>query len=170
MARLRKRLGAELRALAKESQEHGVAVQANARLLEPWRAWIAGPPDSPYEDIVYELQVQFPDDYPFKPPKFRFVSSVWHPNVGVNGHICLDIISSRWAPSLSLFKILQSIQSLLTDADPSSPLNAEAAREWSVSKHEGSWDAYRASVRATYEKGVVPSMRFLDDVSALFSS
>ena len=170
MSRFHKRIAMELHALAKESQAQGVAVQPNVCITEPWRAWIKGPPESVYEDLVYEVSVNFPSNYPFKPPRIMFVSSMWHPNIGVNGHVCLDILQREWSPALTLFKVLQSIQSLLTDADCSSPLNAEAAREWSTATRHDSWDAYRGSVHSTHSKGQVPNIRFFDDVSALFSS
>eukprot|EP00049_Salpingoeca_infusionum_P009146 m.151588 g.151588 ORF g.151588 m.151588 type:complete len:91 (-) comp14251_c0_seq7:2759-3031(-) len=57
----------------------------------------------------------------------RFVTRVFHPNIHDDGDICLDILQDRWTPSLTTCKVLLSISSLLTDPNPDSPLNDEAA-------------------------------------------
>lgn len=40
-----------------------------------------GPPGTPYEGGTYEIEIKIQPDYPFKPPKMRFITSVWHPNI-----------------------------------------------------------------------------------------
>merc|ERR1719506_1874753 len=62
-----------------------------------------------------------------KPPKAKFVGKIWHPNVGSNGDICLDVLQNMWSPALTLEQLFLSIASLLTDPNPDSPMNNEAA-------------------------------------------
>ena len=57
-----------------------------------WKGLIVGPSDSPFEGGVFSLNVVFPLDYPFKPPKINFTTKIYHPNVNANGSICLDIL------------------------------------------------------------------------------
>lgn len=57
----------------------------------------------------------------------RFVTPIFHPNVYVDGSICLDLLQSAWSPIYDVGSVLQSIQSLLSDPNPLSPANAEAA-------------------------------------------
>ena len=69
-----------------------------------WQASIMGPPDSPYQGGVFFLKIQFPTDYPFKPPMVAFTTRIYHPNIDSNGSICLDILASKWSPALNLSK------------------------------------------------------------------
>lgn len=62
------------------------------------------------------------DQYPFVPPKMRFKSKVWHPNVSsANGAICLDILKDQWSPALTLKTALLSLQALLSSPQPDDP-------------------------------------------------
>ena len=70
-----------------------------------WQATILGPPDSPFEGGVFFLNIHFPTDYPFKPPKFAFTTRIYHPNINSNGAICLDILRSQWSPALTVSKV-----------------------------------------------------------------
>ena len=93
-----------------------------------------GPDDSPYQGGVFFLNVQFPTDYPFKPPKLLFTTRIYHPNINSNGSICLDILKDQWSPALTISKILLSISSLLTDANPKDPLVSEIAQIYTTDK------------------------------------
>merc|ERR1712031_85717 len=92
-----------------------------------WQATIMGPPDSPYQNGVFFLNINFPSDYPFKPPKVAFTTKIYHCNVNANGAICLDILKDQWSPALTISKVLLSISSLLTDPNPSDPFVPEIA-------------------------------------------
>ena len=86
-----------------------------------------GPEDSPYQGGVFFLNIVFPPDYPFKPPKVTFTTKIYHCNINSNGSICLDILKDQWSPALTISKVLLSISSLLTDANPDDPLVPEIA-------------------------------------------
>ena len=87
-----------------------------------------GPEDSPYAGGVFFLSIHFPTDYPFKPPKCTFNTRVYHPNINSNGSICVDILKDQWSPALTISKVLLSISTLLTDANPDDPLVPEIAQ------------------------------------------
>ena len=71
--------------------------------------------------------LEFSDEYPYKPPKVKFLTKMFHPNIYNDGSICLDILQNMWSPVYDISSILTSIQSLLCDPNPLSPANNEAA-------------------------------------------
>jgi len=93
-----------------------------------------GPDDSPYTGGVFFLNIHFPTDYPFKPAKINFTTRIYHPNINSNGSICLDILKDQWSPALTISKVLLSISSLLTDANPDDPLVPEIAHIYKTDK------------------------------------
>jgi len=92
-----------------------------------WQATIIGPEDTPYHGGVFELRIDFPQDYPFKPPNIIFMTKIYHCNINSNGNICLDILKEQWSPALTISKVLLSICSLMNDQNPNDPLTPEAA-------------------------------------------
>ena len=92
-----------------------------------WEGVIFGPADSPYAGGVFKLQIQFPKDYPFRPPVVIFLTKIYHPNISPSGGICLDILKNQWSPALTIAKALLSICSLLTDPNPKDPLVPDIA-------------------------------------------
>lgn len=101
-----------------------------------WQATILGPEGSPYENGVFYLQILFPQDYPFKPPKVKFITKIYHCNINNNGNICLDILKEQWSPALTISKILLSICSLMDDQNPNDPLMIDIANLYMKNKDE----------------------------------
>ena len=101
-----------------------------------WDAMIIGPTETPYEGGVFRLKINVPQDYPFKPPSFRFETKVYHPNISPAGAICLDILKGEWSPALTIPKVLMSICSLLNDPNPNDPLVSEVAHLYQNNREE----------------------------------
>ena len=95
-----------------------------------WSATVMGPQSSPYEGGLFYLNIVFPQNYPFKPPKITFVTKVYHPNINSGGGICLDILKDQWSPALTIDKVLLSICSLLTNPNPDDPLVLDIANQY----------------------------------------
>jgi len=130
-----KRINTELHALGKDPPAHCSAGPAGDDMFT-WQATIMGPANSPYSGGVFFLEINFPNDYPFKPPKVKFNTKIYHCNVNDKGGICLDILKDNWSPALTVSKVLLSICSLLTDPNPDDPLVPEIANKYKTSRGE----------------------------------
>ena len=81
---------------------------------------------------MFNLELFLPDDYPMTPPKIRFLTRIYHPNIDRLGRICLDVLKNNWSPALQIRTILLSIQALLGAPNPDDPLNEAVAKQWKV--------------------------------------
>ncbi len=121
-----KRIQKELNDLQKDPPANCSAGPIDEKDPYHWQATIMGPDDSPYAGGVFYMNIHFPTDYPFKPPKCNFTTRIYHPNINSkNGSICLYILYDSWDPALTLSKVLHSIISLMTDPDTENPMAAE---------------------------------------------
>jgi ubiquitin-conjugating enzyme E2 D/E len=103
----------------------GWNVFINANNINSWKAILKGDAlRSPYTNGNWLLTIDFPSDYPFKPPRIKFVTPIYHCNISNDGNICLDILKDSWNPALSVAKALLSISSMLADPNPDDPLDA----------------------------------------------
>ncbi len=119
---------------SEEVQKSGVHLELVGDDLTDLVGTIAGPVDSPYAGGTYKLEIKIPDTYPFNPPKVRFTTKIWHPNISsVTGAICLDILKDQWAAAMTLRTVLLSLQALLTAPEPDDPQDAVVARQYKAS-------------------------------------
>jgi len=116
------------------SETGGITAVPHKDNLRYFDVIVAGPLGSPYEGGIFKLELFLPEDYPMSPPKVRFLTKIYHPNISETGAICLDILRNHWSPALTIGNVLLSISSLLTDPNPDSPLEPEIARLYKTNK------------------------------------
>ena len=129
-----RRINKELDDIKKDPPPNCAAGPVGVNLFD-WEATIIGPNDTPYEGGVFKLRINFPSDYPFKPPKIVFETPIYHCNINSNGSICLDILKREWSPALTITKVLLSICSLLSEPNPDDPLVPEISKLYKKNKY-----------------------------------
>ncbi|KAI9196855.1 hypothetical protein LWI28_027570 [Acer negundo] len=95
--------------------------------LYSWVSTIIGPSGTPYEGGIFFLDIIFPSDYPFKPPKVIFKTRIYHCNVDSAGNVWLDILKDSWSPALTITKVLLAIRSMFTNPHTYSPIALDIA-------------------------------------------
>ncbi|XP_038286220.1 ubiquitin-conjugating enzyme E2 N-like [Canis lupus baileyi] len=108
--------------------------ESNARIPRYFHVVTAGPQDSPFEGGTFKLELFFPEEYPVAAATVRFMTKIYHPNVGKSGRICLDILKDKRSPALQVRTVLLSIQALLSVPNPDDPLAKDVAEEWKTSE------------------------------------
>ncbi|GAB5356727.1 hypothetical protein AAMO2058_000313900 [Amorphochlora amoebiformis] len=130
------RIRKELADVIRDPPHNCSAGPKDKKNIYEWYSTIMGPEGTPYAGGVFYLNITFPQDYPFKPPKVQFRTRIYHCNIDKNGYICLDILKDNWSPALTISKVLLSITALLTDANPKDPLDAKIAQEYNTNREE----------------------------------
>lgn len=115
--------------------EQGIFIEFNENNMYEAYAMIIAPEDSLYFGGVLYFTINFPKNYPFSPPSLKYMSSCKtriHPNLYVNGKVCLSILGTwsgpKWTTVMDITTVLLSIQSLLDN----NPLHHEPGQEKNV--------------------------------------
>ena len=120
---------------------------------------LEGPPNTPFEEGFFLFKIIFPDDYPIVPPKFIFISKIFHPNISEEGFVSCDILQNGWSPGLNgFFCFFYSVQSLLDDPNANDFLNESAAKLWKENRN-----IYNETVRE-YTSIFANYSKFLEDI------
>ena len=82
-----------------------------------------------------------PPEYPIKPPKLKFDTKIWHPNINSkDGTVTLHILDHEWNSTLSIKTALLSLHSLLItpvfDVTMNDARNIEAASKYQNDKEQ----------------------------------
>ncbi|XP_021498568.1 ubiquitin/ISG15-conjugating enzyme E2 L6 isoform X13 [Meriones unguiculatus] len=82
----------------------------------------------PYGLKAFRLQIDFPREYPLKPPTLKFITKIYHPNVGEDGLVCLPLISrENWKPYTKAYQVLEALNVLVSRPNLDEPVRLELA-------------------------------------------
>lgn len=108
----------------------GITVTPKEDDLRYFNVLLAGPVQTPYEGGIFKLEVFLDEGYPYKPPKIRFITRIYHPNIDKLGRICLDVLKDKWGPTIYIRTLLLTIQGLMSNPNPDDPLANDVANHW----------------------------------------
>ena len=86
------------------------------------------PDDGMYKRGVFVFDFKVPKTYPHDPPKVQCETTVFHPNIDMEGHVCLNILREDWKPVLTINSVIMGLQFLMLEPNPDDPLNKKAAQ------------------------------------------
>ncbi|KAL7072101.1 hypothetical protein ACQ4LE_008777 [Meloidogyne hapla] len=134
-------MSASSRRLQKELAEMRSNSSGTVRIAEVDEAnllhWVLllYPDREPYNRGAFRVTVDFPTEYPFKPPRVTFVTKIYHPNVDDKGQVCLGIIQAEnWKPATRTEQVINALVSLIAEPEINHPLRADLAEEFQKDK------------------------------------
>mmetsp|Transcript_28524 Transcript_28524/g.40354 ORF Transcript_28524/g.40354 Transcript_28524/m.40354 type:complete len:210 (+) Transcript_28524:32-661(+) len=85
-------------------------------------------PDTGYwAQATYHFTFVIPAHYPHSPPKVDCLTKIYHPNINLDGKVCLNILREDWKPVLDINAVIYGLIYLFYEPNPDDPLNHEAA-------------------------------------------
>ena len=102
-----------------------------------WRITLIGPRETPYSRGLFNILIQFPENYPNAHPEVRFKTPIYHLNVNPRampnnnnlGDICLSVLNF-WKPEYKVTDIIVSIYALFHMVNPESPYGFDRRDEY----------------------------------------
>ncbi|XP_051924358.1 ubiquitin-conjugating enzyme E2 L3b isoform X1 [Hippocampus zosterae] len=111
-----RRLTKELEEIRKSGMKNFRNIQVDESNMLSWQGLIV-PDNPPYDKGAFRIEIIFPTEYPFKPPKITFKTKIYHPNIDEKGQVCLPVISAEnWKPAT---KTDQGGEPCVLNMDPS---------------------------------------------------
>lgn len=125
-----RRLQKELQSINDTAIPSFCVIRVDESNILSWQVLIL-PEKAPYNKGAFRIEINFPAEYPFKPPKITFKTKIYHPNIDENGQICLPIIQAEnWKPATKTDQVIQSLLALVNDPEPEHPLRSDLGQEF----------------------------------------
>lgn len=129
-----RRLAKELQDIRGSGQKSFRDISVDDSNILCWQGLIV-PDCAPYNKGAFRIEINFPAEYPFKPPKITFKTKIYHPNIDEKGQVCLPIISTEnWKPATKTDQVIQSLVALVNEPEPDHPLRSDLAEEFARDK------------------------------------
>ena len=138
------------RILSSDLNSNGIYIEFDETDILKAKALIIGPKDTIYDNAYLFFTIEFPKNYPFSPPILTYKPQNKiriHPNIYVNGKVCLSILGTwsgpSWTHTMDITTVLLTIQSLLDN----NPLANEPGYEKIVAEKNILYDNYNKTIR-----------------------
>ncbi|KAJ5818059.1 ubiquitin-conjugating enzyme/RWD-like protein [Penicillium riverlandense] len=113
------------------------------------------PDEGMYKGGVFHFSFAVNQNFPHDPPKVKCTQKIYHPNIDLEGNVCLNILREDWKPVLNLNAVIVGMQFLFLEPNASDPLNKEAADDLRTNR-----DTFKRNVRSSMAGGSVRSVSY----------
>ncbi|KZP25314.1 E2 ubiquitin-conjugating enzyme [Athelia psychrophila] len=113
------------------------------------------PDEGMYQGGAFTFSFVINTNYPHDPPKVKCLPKIYHPNVDLEGNVCLNILREDWKPVLNLNSVMVGLQYLFLEPNAEDPLNKEAAEDLRRNR-----DAFIANVRSSMKGSTVKGITY----------
>jgi len=76
-----------------------------------------------YKGGNFKFSFAIGDNYPHAAPKVKCLQKIYHPNIDLQGNVCLNILRDDWKPVLTIQAVIFGMQYLFLEPNPDDPLN-----------------------------------------------
>ncbi|CAG8642153.1 3279_t:CDS:2, partial [Paraglomus occultum] len=111
------------------------------------------PDEGFYKGGVFRFTFTINNNYPHDPPKVRGIQKIYHPNIDLEGNVCLNILREDWKPVLNLNSVIVGLQYLFLEPNAEDPLNKEAAEDLRTNRKSFEYNV-KQSMRGRDVKGI----------------
>ncbi|KXL42681.1 hypothetical protein M433DRAFT_6222 [Acidomyces richmondensis BFW] len=113
------------------------------------------PDEGLYKGGIFNFSFAISQNFPHEPPKVKCREKIYHPNIDLEGNVCLNILREDWKPVLNLNAVIVGLQFLFLEPNASDPLNKDAAADLQTDR-----DRFRRNVRSAMSGGSVKGETF----------
>ncbi|KAI7973833.1 hypothetical protein EIK77_001032 [Talaromyces pinophilus] len=113
------------------------------------------PDEGMYKGGSFNFTFSINQNFPHDPPKVKCTQKIYHPNIDLEGNVCLNILREDWKPVLNLNAVIVGMQFLFLEPNASDPLNKEAAEDLRLNR-----EGFKKNVRNSMAGGSVKGVSF----------
>lgn len=113
------------------------------------------PDEGMYKGGAFHFNFSVNQNFPHDPPKVKCTQKIYHPNIDLEGNVCLNILREDWKPVLNLNAVIVGMQFLFLEPNASDPLNKEAADDLRTNR-----EGFKRNVRTAMAGGSVKGVQF----------
>ncbi|EEP81239.1 NEDD8-conjugating enzyme Ubc12 [Uncinocarpus reesii 1704] len=113
------------------------------------------PDEGMYKAGTFTFNFTINQNFPHDPPKVKCNQKIYHPNIDLEGNVCLNILREDWKPVLNLNAVIVGLQFLFLEPNASDPLNKEAAEDLRLNREQ-----FKRNVRNAMAGGTVKGITY----------
>ncbi|KAI6248019.1 NEDD8-conjugating enzyme [Erysiphe necator] len=113
------------------------------------------PDEGMYKGGRFQFTFSISQNFPHEAPKVKCIEKIYHPNIDLDGNVCLNILREDWKPVLNLQSVVVGLQFLFLEPNSSDPLNKEAAED--LRNHR---EIFKRNVRNSMAGGTIKGQTF----------